>query len=148
MIMSTIPMSLSRAISPLFPRNLPTDLANIRINRVKAITAVNPNKLFRVVRVLSDFIRMQVAMADGPAIDGIAIGTKIGSSPYFSSNISSDALNIIFREIIKRMAPPAMLIEDSFRFKYLIIKYPSRRNIVRIIYAKKISLSTTLRNLL
>ena len=56
-------------------------------------------------------------MADGPAIDGIAIGTKIGSSVYFSSNISSDPLNIIFREIIKRTTPPAMFIEDSFRFK-------------------------------
>jgi len=87
-------------------------------------------------------------MADGPAIDGIAIGTKIGSSVYFSSNISSDPLNIIFREIIKRTTPPAILIEDSFRFKYLIIKSHSRRNIVRMIYAKKISLSTILRNLL
>ena len=76
---------------------------------VAAIAAVSATSQVPIVAGSRDAISMTVASADGPAIDGIASGTRNGSAPGGSPKMPSGRGNTIRIAIRNRMIPPAIV---------------------------------------
>src|SRR5690606_33425996 len=112
MAVSTIPISRSMATRPRCPRNPASRLARSRMAAVAAhaSTSAPSPAIRRPGSLLTSSITLAIAL--GPATNGMASGTTNGSPSTSSASVPCEG-KIIRSAMRKRMMPPAMVSAGS-----------------------------------